>query len=192
MMRSTEVSDRIRRSLRVAPPAPAIALATALALTLATALVGCAGQEPAPPQSETTPPTSETTRGATPPAVAEGFFEQITAADYQSWSPAPGYEERQPAKGPHGDETRIFLDPASEKALADGAGEWPQGAVIVKDVYKDDVLIQVAAMRKDDGGWYWGEWEPDGTEIVEGLKAEPCESCHSKGTDGTLAVKLGE
>lgn len=145
--------------------------------------------------------------GCTPPAeppVAEepssqepvepagtGLLGELQEAGYQDWRPAPGYEELQPAEGPHGDEVQTLLNPTAEQALAEGGSEWPVGTVIAKDIYRDGALIQIAAMKRVEEGWYWGEWNADGEPVIdEGLKAEPCESCHADGTDGTLGVTL--
>ena len=129
---------------------------------------------------------------AGPPAetgVSIDLYGEITAAAYTEWAPAPGYSTRQAAKG-HGDEVQILLDPTAEKSLAEGAAEWPVGALIAKDIYRAGELIQIAAMKKTDKGWYWGEWNAQGEPIVEGLAVEPCEGCHADGTDGTLGVTL--
>jgi hypothetical protein len=144
---------------------------------------GCGGN--AQPPAEPTPPAS-----SQQPAAPTSLFDEITAASYTQWTPAPGFESRQPAKGPHGDEVQVFLDPSAEKALAAGGTEWPVGAIIVKDIYTGGALTQTAAMKKTDKGWYWGEWGPQGPVVGEGLAVEPCESCHAKGTDGTLSVEL--
>jgi len=157
----------------------------AFAVLLALGITGCGnggdgGGEPTSPYGST---SSD--------AETAGFFDEITNARYNTWATAPGYEASQPAKGPHGDEVRIFLSPSAERALSGGASQWPEGAVVVKDVYKNGAFYQVAAGKKTADGWYWGEWDAMGTVIAEGLKAEPCEGCHADGgSDGTLGVKL--
>lgn len=135
------------------------------------------------------------TESSQPSGSAEGqgtfdLFDEITTADYTRWTPAPGYESRVAAKGPHGDEVRILLDPTAKQGLAAGGGQWPMNSVIVKDIYQNGALVQIAAMKKTTDGWYWGEWDARGRPVVEGLAAEPCEGCHASGTDGTLGVAL--
>lgn len=138
-----------------------------------------------------TPPPRYTAPSPQRPQVEpKKLYDQIIEGDYGSWEPAPGYKERQKARGPHGDQVQIFLDPIAEAALAAGESSWPVDAVIVKDIWRDGRLVQIAAMRKTADGWYWGEWDPEGEPSVEGLKAEPCNSCHARGSDGTLAVEL--
>lgn len=169
-------------------------LALSVILACAIALVGCGAAEPEVPtpspvpsetQTETTPPTEP----AEEPAPVD-LLEEIKAADYARWTPAPGNENRVAAKGPHGDEVRILLDPTAEKGLASGGDRWPVDSIIAKDIYRDGELIQIAAMKKTADGWYWGEWDAQGKPIVEGVAAEPCEGCHAAGTDGTLGVVL--
>jgi hypothetical protein len=154
-----------------------------LVLTLLLALPsGCAQpSQPAVPD--------EATRGAQSPAE-EDLYGEIRELDYESWATAPGHQSRQKARGPHGDEVQVRLSPEAEDALADGVDVWPVGAVIVKDVYRDGALEQIAAMKKTNEGWYWGEWDSRGEPIAEGLRIDLCEGCHRRGTDGTLAVSL--
>ncbi|PKQ30418.1 MAG: hypothetical protein CVT60_00120 [Actinobacteria bacterium HGW-Actinobacteria-10] len=172
--------------------------ATTLCLGLI-ALTGCATDapeqavrpQPLMPYTEDSPSAEES------PAVdpreegeSEDLLAEIADADYASWATAPGYESLRPAAGPHGDQVQIFLDPKAENALETGADEWPIDAMIVKDVYRDGELEDIAAMKKTSQGWYWGEWTADGETVVEGLEAEPCQGCHSAGTDSTMAVDL--
>lgn len=157
------------------------------------ALAGCAAEpEQQEPASSTAPPQAEESPTATPPQAEEpaDLLDEITTAEYTAWTRAPGYESRQAARGPHGDEVQIFLDPTAEAGLAAGGGQWPTDSIIVKDIFRDGELIQIAAMKKMADGWYWGEWDASGETITEGLGVEPCQGCHSAGTDGTLAVDL--
>lgn len=164
---------------------------TAAVVVLALSISACAGPaqrvpQPPAPSEPTSPTTTET------PSGKQSLFDSVNAADYQSWSTAPGYEKAQPARGPHGDETKIYLSPEAEQALKTEATDWPFGTIIVKDVLVGGELDQIAVMRKDEGGWFWGEYRTDGSVIFEGLNQQPCEGCHAAGSDGTLAVKLGQ
>ncbi|MDZ4179748.1 MAG: hypothetical protein U1E29_11055 [Coriobacteriia bacterium] len=158
----------------------ALLLSSAACLLL---LAGCGTDTQAPPSQ---------TSSAPPPEISESvdLYAEIIVAAYTEWAPAPGYSSRQSARGPHGEEVQIFIDPTAEETLAGGAAEWPTGAIIAKDIYRAGELIQIAAMKKTDGGWYWGEWDALGEPIAEGLRVEPCEGCHASGTDGTLGVTL--
>ncbi|HSK46679.1 MAG TPA: hypothetical protein VLA05_01595 [Coriobacteriia bacterium] len=163
----------------------------ALSLMLAAAMMGCASD---PETQPTQPPPAETTQQPPSEEPQESgelnLFEEITNESYSEWQPAPRYEVKQAARGPHGEEVQIFLNPTAERALADSSGEWPVGSIVAKDIYQGGELFQVAAMKKVDEGWYWGEWSAQGVPVTEGLAIQPCEGCHSDGTDGTLAVTL--
>jgi len=169
-------------------------LVTSTTLACVIALTGCGAAqpsepvpsaEPSAPQAETTQPTG--TVGA-PESV--NLLDELKAANYTDWTPAPGNESRVAAKGPHGDEVQILLDPTAEKGLASGGDRWPLDSIIAKDIFRDGELIQIAAMKKTADGWYWGEWDAQGKPIAEGIAIEPCEGCHASGTDGTLGVVL--
>jgi len=158
------------------------------------ALVGCSAAPDDQADKNASPPAPqiEPTQPIQPPdeQEPESLLDEITGANYQQWAPAPGYESRVAAKGPHGDEVQILLDPTAAEGLAGGGDRWPQDSVIAKDVYQDGELIQIAAMKKTAEGWYWGEWDAQGEQIAEGLAVEPCQGCHANGTDGTLGVVL--
>ena len=162
-------------------------------LACAIALAGCGATPPnEPAQGAGTPaPQTETSQPSATADVSEpvNLLDELKAADYTQWKPAPGNESRVAAKGPHGDEVQILLDPTAEKGLASG-GEWPLDSIIAKDIFQDGELVQIAAMKKTADGWYWGEWDEQGTPIAEGVAVEPCEGCHASGTDGTLGVVL--
>lgn len=166
-------------------------LLVGLALALALASAGCDREATTPEDGGSPNESAPTTDGGSPKeGDGGGLYQEITQDDYASWQTAPGYATPQPAQGPHGDETRIFLGPSAEAALSEGKPEWPVGAVIVKQVYVGGEIVQLAAMKKTDEGWYWGEWDTDGEAVVEGLEVQPCQGCHERGTDGTLAVTL--
>lgn len=165
-----------------------------LALALAVmAMTGCAAEPERPQRPRTTPPAQvEDSPTAEPPQAPEpaNLLDEITTAQYATWATAPGYESRQVARGPHGDQVQTFLNAAAEAGLAAGGAQWPNDSIIVKDVFRDGELIQIAVMKRTPDGWYWGEWEASGALIVEGLAVEPCQGCHAAGTDGTLGVDL--
>ncbi len=158
------------------------------------ALAGCGAapsDEPKPeadPSAEQSTTTPSTDSAAAP--VPVDLLEELKSANYRMWAPAPGNESRVAAKGPHGDEVQILLDPTAEKALASGENQWPLDSIIAKDIFRSGELIQIAAMKKTADGWYWGEWDAQGKPIAEGVAAEPCEGCHASGTDGTIGVVL--
>lgn len=125
-------------------------------------------------------------------SAATVWSDTLSTRSYQEWKAAPGYETKQPAKGPHGKSVAIFVNPTAEKTLSGTAvSAWPTGTVIVKDAYDaGDALASVEYMQKTDGGWFYASFEPDGTVSKEGVGVAPCQPCHSRGTDSVISVKL--
>lgn len=163
-----------------------LVIALVIALTAALlSVLGCSAEPPAP----TTPPQSG---DVAPEPSGSDFYAQVTGSGYRDWTPAPGYEQQQPARGPHGDTVQVFMNDVASAAVDGGVAEWPEGTLIVKDIYKAGSLSELAAMEKRSGAWYWAEWRADGQAVVEGEAAEPCQGCHASGTDGTLAISLGK
>lgn len=119
------------------------------------------------------------------------LFDRILADRYSTWRVAPGYQTPQPSEGPHGELVQIFLNDTAADARRDGASQWPDGSIIVKDIYVDHSIAEVAAMEKRGDTWYWGEWTADGEVVAEGGGIEPCQSCHAEGTDYTIGVSIG-
>ncbi len=163
-----------------------------LACVLALAGCGAAPPDEQVPSADPPAPQTETTLSSDSAEVPKpvNLLDELKTSDYTKWTPAPGNESPVAAKGPHGDEVQILLDPTAEEGLAGGGDRWPMDSIIAKDIFRNGELIQVAAMKKTADGWYWGEWDAQGKPIAEGLAAEPCESCHVEGTDGTLGVLL--
>lgn len=171
-----------------------ILFVASVALACAVALAGCGAAPPDKPvQSADLPaPENDASRPSDSADVPEpvNLLDELKAANYTQWTPAPGNESRMAAKGPHGDEVQILLDPTAEEGLASGGDRWPLDSIIAKDIFRGGELIQIAAMKKTVDGWYWGEWDTQGKPIAEGIAVEPCEGCHADGTDGTLGVVL--
>ena len=95
------------------------------------------------------------------------------------------------AQSPHGSFKLRFNDTAVA-ALADSTGElptgstFPNGSIIVKDVYTNGTFSLYAVMKKDPanahaaGGWLWAEYKTDGTPFLSTAnKGDGCISCHS-------------
>lgn len=118
------------------------------------------------------------------PASAEELLAAVQADDYRGWARAPGYAERTPSNAPHSDQVEIFVNDVVEAALAEGAGgEWPVGSIIAKDGYTDDgELALTALMEKREGGWFWAEYDEEGTALYSGSPTI-CTDCHESGAD---------
>ena len=125
------------------------------------------------------------------PGGAEDLLVEMQEAGYRSWARAPGYAGRVPSDAPHSDAVEIFVNDVLEAALAEpGATKWPEGSIIVKDGYTDDGENNlVAIMEKRSDGWYWAEYDGDGTALYSGAPAI-CTDCHSSGSDFVRAFSL--
>jgi hypothetical protein len=125
------------------------------------------------------------------PASAEDLLAEIQAADYRSWARAPGYDARTPSSAPHSDQVEIFVNDVVEAALAEGgADEWPVGSIIAKDGYTDDGELELTAlMEKREEGWFWAEYDAEGTALYSGAPTV-CTDCHEPGADYVRAFAL--
>jgi hypothetical protein len=124
------------------------------------------------------------------PEGAEALWDEIHDADYTAWDRAPGYPERAPSSV-HGREMDLFVNDVVADALA--AGEpldaWPDGSVIVKDGYDGGKLTLVAVMAKQDGAWFWAEYQETG-EVDASGSPRVCLNCHESGGDYVRAFPL--
>ena len=71
-----------------------------------------------------------------------------------------------------------------EAALAEGAAdEWPVGSIVAKDGYTDDGELELTAlMEKREEGWFWAEYDAEGTPLYSGAPTI-CTDCHEPGAD---------
>lgn len=162
---------------------------TLLVLMLAVGLVltGC-GQKETPQDTQTTPDPQTTEN----PELkdAEMLWQIAQDETYQDWSRAPGYETRQPAKGPHGQEVDIFVNEILDNVLKTGGTvtAWPAGSIIIKDAFINSNIDSVVIMEKlENGNWYYAKYSPDGTPSAAGENFEMCMNCHKPGADSVLA-----
>ena len=125
------------------------------------------------------------------PEEAIAFWDEIQAADYRSWTRAPGHEERLPSRAAHGDSVDVFINDVIVAALADETtSEWPVGSIIVKDGYDGDDLKFVAGMEKlPSGEWFWVEYNGEGDTLFSGAPTI-CTGCHEIGDDGVRGFFL--
>lgn len=126
------------------------------------------------------------------PQGAEDLLQRLQEEGYRSWVRAPGYEGRTPSTAPHSDQVEIFVNDVVAGALAaePGATEWPVGSVIVKDGYTESGELDLTAvMEKREDGWYWAEYDGEGTALYSGAPAI-CTDCHASGSDFVRAFSL--
>jgi len=125
--------------------------------------------------------------------ASDALWERLHDEDYESWARAPGYDEPQDTVRAHRDTALIFLNDVAETARAAGEAEtWPDGSVLVKQSFEEDgTQSLIGAMSKENGEWYWVEWEADGTALYEG-QPEICTDCHESGVDFVKELELGD
>lgn len=122
------------------------------------------------------------------PQGADALWHQIHDLNYRGFSRAPGYEVRRDSNAPHGGAVDIYVNATVRSALdaRTPLTEWPAGSLIVKDGWDGDENVLVAAMEKRADGWYWAEWNGEGTAKYSG-KPDLCIDCHSSGADHVRA-----
>jgi len=111
---------------------------------------------------------------------------------YQNAALLPGL-----GNSPHGSFKLRFN--AIAAAALDSTGElpvgstFPDGSIIVKDVYSGSNITLYAVMKKDASnsdagdGWLWAEFEPNGKTIIStSKKGNSCIGCHSGNTNRDL------
>jgi Cytochrome P460 len=111
--------------------------------------------------------------------------------EYHSYERAPGYPGKVASSSPHGDQVEIYVNSIVSSALAahQPLSAWPQGSLIVKDGFKGGSFHVVAVMEKRPTGWYWAEYEPDGT-VNYSSQPSVCTDCHASGSDYVRAFAL--
>ncbi len=102
---------------------------------------------------------------------------------------------------PHGNFKLKFNQTALSALGADGklpTGQtFPEGSLIVKEVYSGGVKTLYVVMKKDpkskfaNNKWIWAEYKPDG-EVVIGVNKDgkDCVSCHTSGNNRDLTLSF--
>lgn len=89
------------------------------------------------------------------------------------------------SKGPHGAYRLRFNSVAAQVLTENGqlpAGKtFPDGSLVVKDVYSGSDISIYALMYKVSGSWLWAEIQPNGS-VHYSVKKDPsvCISCHGQ------------
>lgn len=102
---------------------------------------------------------------------------------------------------PHGYFKLKFNQTAINALGADGKlpiGEtFPEGSVIVKEIYASGAISLYAVMKKDRNSkfashkWVWGEYSPSGKTVVSvNGEGKECVSCHTNGTTRDLTLSF--
>jgi hypothetical protein len=80
----------------------------------------------------------------------------------------------------------VHANDASAEAYAAGDYPLPEGTVLVKSLFQDDLCTQpdgFASMRKAGGAWEWQKLAADRTVTESGALLQ-CSSCHASCTEG--------
>jgi len=99
------------------------------------------------------------------------------------------------AHGPHGT-FKLRFNPIAFKALTDNGklhlgNSFPEGSLIIKDIYSGGTLNLYALMYKKSGTWLWAEIEPGGSIHHSITSAESiCTGCHSQSGNRDFAVSF--
>jgi hypothetical protein len=122
---------------------------------------------------------------------ARDLLARVRADQYRTWDRAPGFEQRKSSNAPHSDAVDIYVNDvvAEVLALREHDGTWPEGALIVKDGFAGSELELIAIMEKRGDGWYWAEYDSDGDPDYSG-HPDICLDCHKSGSDFVRAFRL--
>jgi hypothetical protein len=121
-------------------------------------------------------------------AGARALWSRINGERYQEWRRAPNYETRRPSFTAHADAVEIFANPDLARVLDERKSppitEWPVGSLVVKRGYRgsDGDLQLVAVMEKRADGWWYYEYDGEGSPLFSG-RPSLCVDCHAKGAD---------
>lgn len=95
--------------------------------------------------------------------------------------------------GPHGT-FKLRFNSIAYKALTDNGnlpqnGSFPEGSLIVKDIYQGGSVSLYALMYKKSGSWLWAEIEPGGS-VHYSVNKNPstCTGCHGQPGNRDLAL----
>lgn len=124
-------------------------------------------------------------------AGAAELLERVQAADYRSWPRPPGFEERTASTRAHAQLVDLFVNEPIAELLDPpvSVAALPEGSIIIKDGYNDGALRLIAIMEKRSDGWFWAEYEADGTVTSSG-HPDGCLKCHRAGKDFVRAFAV--
>ena len=125
------------------------------------------------------------------PEEADALWQRIQDSGYRTaWARAPGYGSRRASDAPHGGEVDIYVNDVVATPLAGAPlSSGPEGSGIVKDGWDGAPLELVATMEKRQDGWFWAEYDAEGSASYSG-HPDTCTSCHASGSDFVRAFAL--
>ncbi len=120
-----------------------------------------------------------------PDTNATAVMDYLEQVNYQeSWELWPGFGEMHRGGDPHGTLLTTYLNPVALDALNSKSGSMPDGAIIVKENYTPEgvldattVMFKKAGYNPEHNDWFWSKVGADGSVQKEG-KVEGCQACH--------------
>ena len=97
--------------------------------------------------------------------------------------------------GPHG-AFKLRFNTIANKALTDmgklpSGDKFPEGSLIIKDIYGGSEITLYAFMYKYSNSWLWGEVKPDGNVLYSvNDDVSVCTGCHSQAGNRDLVVSF--
>lgn len=107
--------------------------------------------------------------------IAVALLAEVTSA-VDDWPTMPGFEERVPARSPHGQEIQVHVNGVLSEALAEGP-PWPVGSTAVKYAWAEGEPLTTGIIRRDDTGWFYAQFDA-GDRLVASGRAPMCVDCH--------------
>ncbi len=104
---------------------------------------------------------------------------------YLKWQLWPGHEAMHPGNSPHGAYLKLYVNGVALDAIKKKMATMPDGAIIVKENYANDMktlvaltpIYKIKGFNPDAGDWFWAEYGPKGNEMASGI-VEACIACH--------------
>jgi len=129
-----------------------------------------------------------------PEPDAEALWAHLGDESYAGdWALWPGKGELYEGAEPHGARLTTYVSPAAADAFETDAAAMPYGAIVVKENYSADgvlqaitVMYKVADYNPDAGDWFWARYLPDGSVDGAGALAgtpASCIECHSSAAE---------
>ena len=144
-------------------------------------------------------------------AAAKALWDRVQPV-YAGWESPSAFKELRPSETLHKNKVRVFFNdimapqhvdfetcvqradevrPGLALIGPDGLTAWPAGSVIVKEGHDDDGLAIVAVMEKQADGWFFAEYDAEGSVLFSGTNPPICVSCHTKAMhDFTFSAHL--
>ncbi len=130
-------------------------------------------------------------RESTDPEEARDLRDRL-GLTYRDWPRVPGFEERVASRTAHGNEVDVYWNEVSARSAAARPFEaMAPGSILVKEAYADGELLNVAVMEKRFDGWFWAEWNPEGSVLFSG-RPGICIDCHRRGEDFLRTITPSE